>query len=73
MAVSSLTVARQRGILTRFPVFTSGEDARSEELAKIKTTVVEESNGCPYGSQSHLDVAGWIVRNKTNRGLMSKA
>jgi hypothetical protein len=33
----------------------SGEVARSEEFTKIKTTVVEESNGCPYGSQSRLD------------------
>ena len=48
----------------------SGEVARSEEFTKIKTTVVEESNGCPLGSQSHLDFDNGTIQNKTNRGWM---
>jgi hypothetical protein len=36
MAVSSLTVARQRGILTRFPVFTERQRRAFQTTSKIK-------------------------------------
>jgi len=51
----------------------SGEVARSEEFTKIKTTVVEESNGCESGSQSHLEIANRITQNKTNRSSHGRA
>ena len=45
MAVSSLTVARQRGICTRFPVFAERRRRAFRKIPKNKNNV-EKSNGC---------------------------
>jgi len=44
LQISSLTVARQRGILTRFPIPHPGdEDARTKEIGKEQNSMVEEN------------------------------
>jgi hypothetical protein len=44
MAVSSLTVARQRGILTRFPVFTERQRRAFRTTSQIKEQITVAKN-----------------------------